>query len=348
MKTRLTYRGWLVAAISALAIVAAACGSDGDDATPTPTPAPTVATAAPTATPTPTPTPTATPTAAPTPTPTPTAAPTPTPTPTVAPLTLADTYFTLGNPDAEAVFINAQGGPVPFLLPQEEVVGMFAAVNPDRALLVSVHQIQTLDPDAFAEEDITFEDARSADSASAAMLAAVVQHFLEQGRTVYVVGSSFGAFMVQELLATQGAVADGYLIMVGRIDMPDEVWMEFAEGRPVAFVDGVEIVTATSEEAGMGGGGEVSDRNMARLAAGLGHHRYSERLADVDLSNVVYVSGSVDEQVGRLSEAELAFLAERGAEVIVYEGGHETPDAVIADAFERLLPPELLGGPAAQ
>lgn len=320
MTTRLMHRGWLVAVIGALAIIMAACGSN-DDATPTAAPTPTAtATPAPTATPPPTPTAAA----------------------TAPSMALTDIYFTLGDPNAEYVFINAQGGPVPFLLPQEEVVGMFAAINPDQALLVSVHQTQTLDPDAFAGEDISFEDAQLADSRSVAMLAAVVDHFIEQGRTVYVIGSSFGAFVVQELLAVQGNAAEGYLIMVGRIDMPEEVWSEFAEGRPVAFVDGVEIVTATSEEAGMGGGGEISDRNMARLAAGLGHHRYSERLAGVDLSNVVYVAGSVDEQVGALTEAELAFLAERGADVVVYEGGHETPDAVIADAFGRLLPAELL------
>ena len=63
------------------------------------------------------------------------------------------------------------------------------------------------------------------------MLAAVVDHFQDQGKTVYVVGISFGAFVVQELLATQGNVAEGYLIVTGRIDMPDGIWTEFAEGR---------------------------------------------------------------------------------------------------------------------
>ncbi len=341
-------RGWLVAVIGALAIVAAACASDGDatpTATPTAVPTATVATATPTATPTPSPvpTPTATLTATPTATPTPTAAPTAAPTPTAAaPLALADTYVSGGNADADVVVVNAQGGPVPYLLPREAIIAPLIALNLERAYVVNVHQAQTLDPDAFAGEDIAFEDARAADVATVEMLAAVVDHFLERGKTVYVVGISFGAFVVQELLATQGNVAEGYLIMVGRIDMPEEVWTEFAEGRPVGFVDGVEIVTFTSEEAGMGGAGEISDRNMARLAAGLGHHRYSERLAGVDLSNVFYVSGSVDEQVGRLSDAEVAFLYERGADVTVYEGGHETPDAVIRDALERLLPPELL------
>ena len=330
---RLAVRQWLVMGIAALAVAAAACGSD-DPAAPTET-----ATASPTATATAVPaTETAVPTA--------TAAASPSSDASAgAPRTVEDLYVAVGNPDADAVLVNTQGGPVPFLFSREEIPEAFGLLDLDRVYLASVHQSQTIDPAPFTDADITFEEAQAADAASVAMLAAVVDHFLARGKTVYVVGISFGAFMVQELLATQGNVAEGYLVMVGRIDMPEAVWTEFAEGRTVGFADGVDVIEVTSGEAGMGGEGPVADRNMARLAAGLGHHRYSERLAAIDMANVVYVSGDLDEQVGRLSDAEAAFLTGRGADVIRYDGGHDTPFAVARDAFSRVLPADLFGEP---
>ena len=255
---------------------------------------------------------------------------------------LVGTFGSFGNPEADTVVIVTQGGPVTFLLGPEVLVEEVGQLNPEQVQLVSVHQAQTLEPDRFIAADISFDDAKAADAASVAMLADVVAYFKDQGKTVHVVGFSFGAFMVQDLLATQGNIADGYLIKVGRVDMPDEVWTEFSEGRAVGFVDGVEIVKFDIADAGMGGETPEADRNMARLAAGLGHKRYTELLADIDLSNVVYVYGDVDEQVGRLSEAEVAFLESRSATVIEYEGGHATPAEVTQDAISRFLAAELL------
>ena len=341
MLTRIKLAAILSAGTIAVAIVAAGCGS-GDDAAPVPaattsaavaTTVPATTEAAPTTEAVPT-------TAAPAPSTTEAAA--PEPTESAAPSGLEDTYGSFGNLDADTVVVVTQGGPVTFLLGPEELVEETGLLNPEQVQLVSVHQAQTLDPERFIAADISFDEAKAADAESVAMLADVVAHFKDQGKTVHVVGFSFGAFMVQELLATQGNIADGYLIKVGRIDMPEEVWTEFSEGRAVGFVDGVEIVKFDIAEAGMGGETPEADRNMARLAAGLGHKRYSQLLADVDMSNVVYVYGDADEQVGRLSDAEVAFLEGRSASVIAYEGGHATPAEVTQDAISRLVEPELL------
>lgn len=243
-----------------------------------------------------------------------------------------------GNPDADVVVITAQGGPSTELFSiTGEVTEILNTLDLTKVQLVTVHQVQTLDPDQFTVEDLTFEQTKAATAHTTAYLSAVVSHFDEQGKTVYIVGISYGAFVVQELLATKGNIADGYLIEVGRIDMPEQVWTVFSEGQAAGFVDGTEVVEFSIEEAGMGAGGPAGDRNMARLAASLGQHRYSERLADTDMSNVVYVYGTTDEQVGRLTVDEVSFLTSRGADVIEYEGGHGTPDSVTADALARLI-----------
>ena len=315
----------LIAGVFAATVALSACGAS--EAVPP--------TSAPVETP-----PTVTPEAA-----SPTSAPVQTP-PTVTPeaaWAIEDAYHSFGNPDAGVVVVNSQGGPMPALVRKREILEKLGLLNLERIHLVNVHQAQTINPAPFTAADITFDEAKAADGESVEVLAALVDHFQAQGKTVYVVGISFGAFMVQELLATQGNVAEGYLIANGRLDMPPTIWTVFAEGRTVGFVDGVEI-----EDPRTGGhepapeGTVPLQRNMARLAAGLGHYRYTERLAGVDMTNVVYLSGTLDEQVGRLSDAEVAFLAERGADVVQYDGGHSVPDAAALDAFGRLFPSGLL------
>ena len=246
---------------------------------------------------------------------------------------LADTYEAIGNADADVVIVNAQGGPAPVLF-SDEIREVFGTVDLDTTYIVNVHQAQTIDPAAFNDADLSFDEAKAADAGSVEMLATVVDHFAAEGKTVHVVGISFGAFVVQDLLATQGNVADSYLIMVGRLDMPEAVWSEFAGGRTVGFIDGTDIVEVPIEEAGMGAETPAGDRNMARLAAGLGHKRYTELLATTDLSNVTYTYGETDEQVGRLTDAEVAFLNDHGASVLVSTGGHgEAIDEFIVDAL---------------
>lgn len=234
---------------------------------------------------------------------------------------VSDWYEGVGNPDADTVIVNTQGGPL-VELASDELRDITDLLDLETTYVVNVHQEQTLDPDRFTTQDLAFDEAKAADAASVDRLAAVVQHFVDEDRPVIVLGISFGAFMAQELLATQGNIADGYVILVGRVDMPEAVWSAFADGRAAGFANGTDIVEFEIEEAGMGVGTAAGDRNMARLAAGLGHHRYSERLSEVDLSNVYYGYGEVDEQVGRLTDDEIAFLQSQGATVARSDRDH--------------------------
>ncbi len=246
---------------------------------------------------------------------------------------IAALVLTAGNPDADTVIVNSQGGPAPELFPAAAVAEHLGLAVTEDVLIVTVHQQQTIDRDRFNDADLTFDEAVEADAQSVADLAQVVEYFVNDDRKVIVTGVSFGAFMGADLLVTQGPIADAYLLAVGRLDMPEAVWSEFAEGRTVGFVNGVDVIEVPIEDAGMGGDSAIGDRNMSRLAAGLGHKRYTEELVDTDLSKVVYVSGNLDEQVGRLTTAEVAFLEQKGASLITYEGGHDVPSDVLSKAL---------------
>lgn len=252
------------------------------------------------------------------------------------PTEIADLGSYWGNTAKEVtdVLVNTQGGPVPELLDNEmrDILGLVDNDKTKDLFVFNVHQAQTKNPETF-QNAITFEEAKTFDQESVANLAKVIKYFKEQGKKVHVLGISFGAFMTQELLNTEGAsIADDYLIMVGRLDMPEVIWKSFSEGNIGGFEEGL---TPFAEELT----GEPIEKNMSRLAAGLGHKRYTELLANTDLSKVTFVYGDLEEQVGRLNQTEIDFLTAKGATVVRvpnadHSGAIDGINAQFGDAFE--------------
>ena len=243
-------------------------------------------------------------------------------------------YWGNTSSDVTDVLINTQGGPAP-VLDNDGLRGLLRAINVSKTkdlLVFNVHQAQTKNPDAFVNP-ITFEEAKAYSQQSVEDLATVVKYFKNQGKKVHVLGISFGAFMTQGLLAKEGSdVADDYLIMIGRLDIPEVVWKASSEGNEAGFENGVTPFVKVSND-------EPIEKNMSRLAAGLGFNRYTELLAATDLSKVTYVYGELDEQVGRLSEDEVNFLTSKGATVVQvpnadHDGAvNETIDEQFGNAF---------------
>ncbi len=237
--------------------------------------------------------------------------------------TMTEYYYAIGNADSDTVIVNTQGGPMP-ILDTDEFAEMFSEVDLENALVVNVHQDQTLHQDKINKKVISFEEAKTIDAESVRILAEVVDGFLRQKKRVYVVGISFGAWMVQDLLATQGSVADGYLIQVGRLDMPEEIWKSFAAGGGGYFEDGVTPVVESLDDVDETklSSRKFVEQNLPKIAAGLGNKRYTKLLVDVDLSKVTYMYGERDEAVGRLSESELEFLKNKNVSIFAAPGGH--------------------------
>lgn len=241
---------------------------------------------------------------------------------TVTPLEISqeikDLIYFKGNENAPVVLINTQGGPGTEL-GTGEIDEIFQIFNTTDLLAVNVHQTQTLNPSLFLEDDITFDQAINYDAESVEMLYKVVKYFKDQGRTVYVLGISFGAFMAQELIAKKGIdVADKYLIMVGRLDMDDVVWQALSEGRLGYFENGITPII--EQEVGT----DVTDRNLDKLAAGLGMNRYTQTLLTFeDLSKITYVYGKTDQAVGTLTDIEIEFLESKNVNIIAGSGDHD-------------------------
>ncbi|MBF8984144.1 hypothetical protein IZY60_11405 [Lutibacter sp. B2] len=219
-----------------------------------------------------------------------------------------------GNENSDTVIINTQGGPMTKLETDEfkEIVSNF---NTEGLLMVNVHQYQTINPSKFMNDEISFEEAIQYDKESIEILYKIIKYYKNQNKKVYVLGISFGAFMTQELIAEKGIdVADKYLIMVGRLDMNESFWKGFSEGKDGYFKNGVEPMLIDNKN--------VEQKNMFKLASGLGQNRYTEKLKKYDLAKITYVYGKADEAVGKLTDEEVAFLKSKNANVIAGEGNH--------------------------
>lgn len=236
----------------------------------------------------------------------------------------------IGNEDSDIVIVYSQGGPTTEV--ETDVLEEFRDSNEKLkgALIVQPHQVQTRRPELFTADHISFEQAVEYDKETVSNIAEVVKYYKARDKKVYVVGVSFGAFVSADLINAEGTeLADGYGIMVGRLDMDEVFWKGFSEGKGGNFEEGIRPVLSEAES--------VEESNMYRLAAGIGHKRFTELLKDKDLSNVVYVYGLVDEAVGKLTEKEVKFLKDRNAVVIENEGGHSEASTYETAAMMKLL-----------
>jgi len=225
-----------------------------------------------------------------------------------------------GNFKSDIVVVNTQGGPET-KLDDESLKETIEATKTSSALYVNVHQTQTSEPHLFTKTDITFSNAKKYDERSVARLKKVIDYFKMKKKKVYVLGISFGAFMTQELIADYGIEsADGYLIIAGRLDIDEDTWKPFSEGKRTTYVydqNGGYTINLFKGKL------SVEEKNMARLAAGLGFNRYTERLKDEkDLSKIRYIYGTHDEQVGPLSKEEIKFLEDRNVGIGKNQGAN--------------------------
>lgn len=228
---------------------------------------------------------------------------------------IKDVIYFQGDEKAETVMILIPGGPSTEFA-TDFVDGFASAFTGKGILTVTVHQAQTLNPDIVAGNDITMAQANSFNTESIEMLSEVLTYFKDEGRTVYVLGYSFGAFVTQELIAEKGInSADKYLIISGRLDINDVIWQAAAEGKKGSFENGITPIVEEEPN--------VKERNFNIISAGFAMNRYTQLFNTIeDLSNITYIYGENDEAVGRLTTNEVQFLESKNTNIISGPGNH--------------------------
>ena len=255
---------------------------------------------------------------------------------TALPDDVTELFEVSGNADADTVWIFEQGGPLHRLDERgSEYFSNFPGYRDIR--FAQVHQTLTLNHDLAARyAEFALAELQAEVDVSVEILHRTIEHFRDQGKRVVVIGHSYGAFLVTRYLWRQGPdAADRYLIMAGRLDMPKEVVNGFLTGTPYYFQDGVTPMPFPRLPV------PPTDRELMemRIAGATGHDRYTERLADTDLRRVIYVYGTQDINVGRLTEDEVRFLESGDATVIPAQGGHTSmfEDVDVAQKISNAL-----------
>lgn len=236
------------------------------------------------------------------------------------PQEIKDLIYFRGDEKAPTVLIAVPGGPSTELA-TGIVDDLAQDISSPGILTVTVHQAQTLNPNILEGNDITLNQAINFNAESIETLYQVIEYFKDEGRTVYVAGISFGAFVTQEFIAQKGIdAADDYLIITGRLDINDAMWQGLVEGKNAFFENGVTPIVDDEPFV------DAFNRNEAKMFAGLVMNRYTEQFNTIEsLSNITYIYGETDMAVGRLTVEEVAFLQSKNANILSGNGGHDVP-----------------------
>ena len=238
-----------------------------------------------------------------------------------------------GNPNRDTVIINVDGGPINRLRTYrfETKYNIAGGIDERNYFLINMRESQTLHPEETEKEEISLEQAKNYNEKTTKTLFELVSYFKSQDKKVYVVGGSYGSFVGLKSIADYKNIADGYLLMVGRLDMNEEVWKPYSKGIETKFEeDGMTIKHGEKSE-------NINTVNMRKIAAEISIARYTELLKDANLSNLIYIYIENDQIVGRLTENEITFLESKNAKVISVEGEHGKYDDHLKKGLQLLL-----------
>lgn len=229
---------------------------------------------------------------------------------------VADYTVIQTNPSADTVIIGLHGGPTDML----EVGDFEFFENIPTFSVVEMQQKQHYSPEILANSTMTLDEAIIYNDTTIAMLRKVVNHYNNLNKTVVLIGHSFGAFLLTEYLDDYG-IDDVHRVipMAGRLNMNQEVVDAFATGYSAYFIDGVMVQVESQQS-------PPEELAAMKLQAGIGYNRFVDSLAMLDLTKLMYVSGTQDEAVGRLLPDELLMLENTNASILtVQNGNHDSP-----------------------
>lgn len=251
------------------------------------------------------------------------------------PKSLENHGHSFGNPDSDTVIINIDGGPENNLSTYgfEFAFSVQGGLDESNYFLINMRESQTLHPEETEKEEISWEQAKKYNEKTVKTLYELISYFKSQGKKVYVVGGSYGSLVGLQSLVDYSNIADGYLLMCGRLDMTKEVSTAYSKGFEANFEEDATTPII----------GEKSDNiytvNMRKIAAAMNRDiKYTELLKDLDLSNLTYIYSVIDQRVGKLTEKETAFLKSKKAQVVGVKIEHgKYFELVLKDGLEMIL-----------
>lgn len=257
---------------------------------------------------------------------------------TVLPKDTTQLWVASGDLEQDTVLIVGEGGPK-FCLDFAMNGRVYWEYLPNNKnyLYVVIHQSSTINKSIFGARNFSLSDAVFEVDQSAEILYRTIKYFKEQGKYVVVFGHSYSAWVIPNYLATRPSLADKYIITGGRLDA-DRVQTAYQlKGINTGFEeDGKTLIEPNPEQKPNPNRTErywQIRKNKELLKYAIGKPLYTEELATKDLSNVIFYYGKFDENVGALSEDEIAFLESKKATVVGVDTDHYNIWKRVIDAF---------------
>ena len=251
--------------------------------------------------------------------------------PTVLSRDTTNLFVHKGSIDNDTAYVFVQGGPMPDLSAYR--VRPLELLSSEKELLkIDVLQSQMINQSiltaspALSEEQLLFEHNMNAE-----ILHRTVSYLKSRGKTVFVIGHSYGCFIGIEYLHSKPNLADKLILMAADFDEdlrnfqnnPDGTrkfirWQNGVTPYDTDFWSGFPLSSILRDKM------EGIFANTEGLVSAPAKRKHTELLKGKDLSNVLFYHARFDEANGRTSQTELDFLQSHGATTIESYGNHHS------------------------
>jgi len=191
---------------------------------------------------------------------------------------------------------------------------------------IVIHQSSTYNTNIFNAEKFSLSDGYKEADNSAEILYRSIKYFKDRNKYVIVAGHSYSAFIIPYYIANRPSLADRYLITGGRLNADSIQTLYQLKGYNSSFKKDAKTLI-------------IPDTTLPRkkhrtnryfkvrqvkefLKAGIGNYKFTDELANKDLSNLIFFYGKRDENVGIPSKEELDFLKTKKAKVYGVDTNH--------------------------
>ncbi len=236
-----------------------------------------------------------------------------------------------GNEESDTVYIFIQGGPMPDISAYRPRP-LTLLPNQENFLRVDVLQSQMINQTILnASPTLTEKQSIYEHHVSAEMMHRSIQYFKERGKTVFVIGHSYGCYIGFAYLLDHPNMADKLILMGADLDEDLRNYQVNEDGsrKFIRFRNGTEPY-----ERDFWGGFPLIDllspkmetifTNVESLVSSHAKRRFTQLLKGKDLSNVIFYYARFDEANGRTTKAELDFFKAHGVETIESYGDHHS------------------------
>jgi len=248
--------------------------------------------------------------------------------PTILPNDINKLFESRGSLEKDTAFVFVQGGPMleleiddydPFIhMPNKDILRIY----PLQAQILNPHLL-------VANPVLTKEQSEFEHQQSVEILHRTIAHLKNLGKTVFVIGHSYGGAISIAYLNAHGNEADKLIIMGNDFDEDMRSFEGVKNGKFVRWKDGTEPYLRSFYNGIPDDYPKKKDLdreldNITMLIKTNNEKRFTRLLRDKDLSNVIVVSAKFDEANGRTSQKEFDFLKSKNVDVVETYGDHHS------------------------